>query len=83
MDIINIKNAMLDMSSSELAEIEDCLQEIKSMKVSINIQVGQNVWVVQKTKRTSGVVVKINQKKAQINMRGGIYNVPFGMIEAA
>ena len=52
MDIIKIKNEMLDMSPSELAEIEDCLQEIKSMKVSINIQVGQNVWVVQKTKRT-------------------------------
>ena len=29
------------------------------------------------------LVEKINQKKAQVRMRGPIYNVPFSMIEAA
>ena len=42
-----------------------------------------NVFVVQKTKRTAGIIEKINQKKAQVRMRGSIYNVPFSMIEAA
>jgi len=36
---------------------------------------------VQKTKRTQGVVEKVNIKKAVVNMRGGRYNVPLSMLE--
>jgi FKBP-type peptidyl-prolyl cis-trans isomerase 2 len=45
--------------------------------------VGSKVWVVQKTKRTAGVITKMNIKKAIVDMNGMLYNVPFSMLELA
>ena len=42
---------------------------------------GDTVWVVQKTKRTPGVITKMNRKKALVEMNGMLYNVPFSMLE--
>ena len=53
------------------------------MKAKSAIIVGGNVFVVQKTKKTPGVVEKINQTRAIVNMKGRSYNVPFSMLEAA
>ena len=53
------------------------------MKAKSALSVGSNVFVVQKTKKTPGVIEKINQKKALVRMRGTVYNVPFSMLEAA
>jgi len=50
-------------------------------KASINV--GDNVFVVQKTKRTPGVVQKVNIKKAIVLMNGSRYNVPLSMLEVA
>ena len=47
------------------------------------LNVGDNVWVVQKTKRTAGVIEKVNIKRAIVNMQGSNYNVPLSMIEVA
>ena len=64
------------------------LNELRSFIVSVSvsnakrsISVGDNVWIVQKTKREQGVVVKVNIKKAIVEMRGGRYNVPLSMLE--
>jgi len=43
--------------------------------------VGADVYVVQKTKRTPGVVKKVNRTRAIVEMKGRRYNVPFSMIE--
>ena len=66
----------------------DQLNDLRSFIVSVSVSnakssitVGSNVWVVQKTKRTPGVVTKVNIKKAQVDMRGSIYNVPLSMLE--
>ena len=48
-----------------------------------SISVGDDVFVVQKTKRTPGVVKKVNIKRAVVDMQGGSYNVPLSMIEVA
>ena len=83
MELTNIKQAMLALDTADLNDIIDLAHELKTLKGRTNLKVGQDVWVVQKTKRTAGIVEKINQKKAQVRMRGSIYNVPFAMIEAA
>ena len=64
------------------------LNELRSFIVSVSvsnakrsISVGDNVWIMQKTKREQGVVVKVNIKKAIVEMRGGRYNVPLSMLE--
>ena len=44
---------------------------------------GANVWIVQKTKRTPGVVLKVNKTRCKVEMQGSIYNVPMSMLEMA
>jgi len=83
MELTDIKQAMLALDTDDLNEIIDLAHDLKTLKGRTNLKVGQDVWVVQKTKRTAGIIEKINQKKAQVRMLGGIYNVPFAMIEAA
>ncbi len=88
MDLDDIRQAMLTLDTADLNDIIYLAHELKTLKGRISLKVGQDVWVVQtyitgNTKRTAGIVEKINQKKAQVRMRGSIYNVPFAMIEAA
>ena len=83
MELTDIRQAMLALDTADLNEIIDLAHELKTLKGRVSLKVGQDVWVVQKTKRTAGIIEKVNQKKAQVRMRGSIYNVPFGMIEAA
>jgi len=83
MVLTDIRQAMLALDAADLNEIIDLAHELKTLKGRVSLKVGQNVWVVQKTKRTAGIIEKVNQKKAQVRMRGSIYNVPFAMIEAA
>ena len=83
MDLDDIRQAMLALDTADLNEIIDLAHDLKTFKCRVSLKVGQNVFVVQKTKRTAGIIEKINQKKAQVRMRGSIYNVPFSMIEAA
>ena len=45
--------------------------------------VGSKVNVVQKTKKTPGVITKMLVKKALVDMKGRTYRVPFAMLELA
>ena len=45
------------------------------------MSVGSKVYVVQKTKKTAGVITKMNPKKALVKMSGMIYRVPYTMLE--
>ena len=68
----------------DLYQLNDLRSFIVSVSVSNakrSISVGDSVWIVQKTKREQGVVVKVNIKKAVVEMRGGRYNVPLSMLE--
>jgi len=42
-----------------------------------------NVFIVQKTKKTPGVITKIMQSKCLVDLSGRIYRVPMSMLEAA
>ena len=83
MELTDIRQAMLALDTADLNEIIDLAHDLKTLKGRVSLKVGQNVWVVQKTKRTAGIIEKVNLKKAQVRMCGSIYNVPFAMIEAA
>ena len=73
----------MGLSVSELGQVSRMIDSIKTLKSKSSLFVGQNVFVVQKTKKTPGVVEKINQTRAIVNMKGRSYNVPFSMLEAA
>ena len=70
-----------NFSNSELSDLISFVQGVKTRQFKASISVGDSVWVVQKTKRTPGIVESIKIKKAIVNMRGSRYNVPLSMIE--
>jgi len=77
MELTDIRQAMLALDTADLNEIIDLAHDLKTVMNRASLKIGQNVWVVQKTKRTAGIIEKVNLKKAQVRMRGSIYNVPF------
>ena len=78
-----VTDQLMGLTISELTQVQSLIQEVKTMKAKSALTVGANVFVVQKTKKTPGVIQKINQKKALVKMRGTLYNVPFTMLEVA
>jgi hypothetical protein len=84
MTLIEIKQAVKNgnFSLTELNELGAFLNSVKTLNAKSSIQVGDQVYVVQKTKRTLGEVVKVNVKKAIVELPQGRYNVPLSMIES-
>jgi hypothetical protein len=66
---------------AELAELIAYTRAVMTDQAKDSIEVGSNVWVIQKTKRTAGVVTKVNIKKCLVDMKGGSYSVPLSMLE--
>ena len=83
MTVKKITNQLMGLSITELNQIQKLISDIKVMKAKSGINVGDRVYVVQKTKKTPGVIEKINQTRAIVNMKGRSYDVPFSMLEAA
>ena len=80
----NLKDYIRNINSlSELNELTSFINGCKTMLGKTSISVGSKVWVVQKTKRTAGVITKMNIKKALVDMSGMVYRVPFSMLELA
>ena len=78
-----VTDQLMGLTISELTQVQSLIQEVKTMKAKSALTVGADVFVVQKTKKTPGVVEKINQTRAIVKMKGRSYNVPFSMLEAA
>ena len=78
-----VTDQLMGLTLSELTQVQSLIQEVKTMKAKAALTVGADVFVVQKTKKTPGVIEKINQTRAIVNMKGRSYNVPFSMLEAA
>jgi|TARA_B110000881_G_C18421991_1_gene436432 hypothetical protein len=72
-----------NFTTTELNHLIAFIQGVRTNQAKRSIAVGDNVFVVQKTKRTAGVVLEIKIKKAIVKMNGGRYNVPLGMLESA
>jgi hypothetical protein len=85
MKLLEIKKAIQlgDFSLTELNELTTWVNSVKTQNAKAEISVGDQVYVVQKTKRTKGIVEKVNVKKAIVTLPEGRYNVPLSMIEAA
>ena len=82
--MLNLKNEIRKLSSlSELNELTSFINDCKTMLGKSALSVGSKVNVVQKTKKTSGVITKMMVKKALVDMKGRIYRVPFAMLELA
>ena len=72
-----------NFSTSDLQSLISFTRTVMETQTKATLNVGDDVWVVQKTKRTAGVIKKVNIKRAIVEMQGSSYNVPLSMIEAA
>jgi len=80
--MVVIKEQIRGLNSlAELNELSQYINQCKTMLGKTSLSVGSDVYVVQKTKRTPGVIKKINQTRAVVDMNGRSYNVPFSMLE--
>ena len=81
-----LKQSLLKEISSidnleDLMVLGDFVMKTRNSLGKNTLMNGDTVWVVQKTKRTPGVITKMNRKKALVEMNGMLYNVPFSMLE--
>ena len=77
-----IKNKIRKLDNlSDLNELSAFINDCKVMLGRATLSVGDEVYVVQKTKKTAGVITKMNIKKALVDMNGIVYRVPFSMLE--
>ena len=83
MNLLKIKQEIRNggFDHGELAELIAYTRSVMTDQAKDSIQVGSNVWVIQKTKRTPGVVTKVNIKKCLVDMKGRSYSVPLSMLE--
>ena len=81
--MINIKSEIRKIDSlTKLNELDRFIKDCKVHLGKTTLGEGMEVWVVQKTKRTPGIITKMNIKKAVVLMNDMKYNVPFSMLEA-
>ena len=78
-----IKTGIQQLSLTELNELSAFINDCKILSAKATLKVGQKVNVVQKTKKTPGVITKIMQSRCLVDMLGRIYRVPMRMLEAA
>ena len=65
-----IKAGIQQLSLTELNELSSFISDVKVMNAKSSLSVGQKVFVVQKTKKTPGVITKINQSWCVVDMLG-------------
>jgi len=71
------------MSIAQLNDTKAMIDVLIKSKVKNEMKVGTKVFVVQKTKKTPGVITKIMNSKCLVDLSGRIYRVPMTMLEVA
>ena len=85
MNMSDIKKQVMrgNFTTSDLQSRISYTRTVMETQTKASLSVGDHVFVVQKTKRTPGVVTKIARTKAVVKMSQGNYRVPLAMIEVA
>ena len=82
-DMKSFNQQLFSMDIEDLKLTKDLITDIIKNKIKSTLKVGMNVFIVQKTKKTPGVITKINQKKCLVKSGMTTYQVPMSMLEAA
>ena len=76
-------NELNNLSIAKLQDTKVLIDTIVQNKIKREFKVGTKVNVVQKTKKTPGVITKIMSTKCLVDLNGRIYRVSMSMLEAA
>jgi|TARA_B110000971_G_scaffold173901_1_gene178933 FKBP-type peptidyl-prolyl cis-trans isomerase 2 len=80
--MITIKD-LNELSITQLQDTKVLIDTLVQNKIKREFKIGMQVNVVQKTKKTLGVVTKIMSTKCLVDLNGRIYRVSMSMLEAA
>jgi hypothetical protein len=80
---IPVIKMLTDMNINQLNDTKTMIDSLIKSKVRNEMKVGTKVLVVQKTKKTPGVITKIMNSKCLVDLSGRIYRVPMTMLEVA
>jgi hypothetical protein len=72
-----------NFSNAELSSLISNINSIKASNAKMSLSEGMACFVIQKTKRTPGTIIKVNKSRCVVDMKGRHYNVPMAMLEAA
>ena len=79
----SMRKEIMGMDLSELNSLIDFIRDVQVMNAKSSLKVGQKVYVVQKTKRELGTLIKIKQSRCTVEIGNRRYSVPMVMLEAA
>lgn len=80
---ITMMEQLDSMSVTQLKNTKDIIDVMIKNKVKNEMKVGMNVNVVQKTKKTPGIITKIMNTRCLVKIEDMTYRVPMSMLEAA
>jgi len=80
---VTIIKSLNEMSITQLNDTKAMIDTLIKQKVRSEMTVGTKVNVVQKTKKTPGVITKIMNTKCLVDLSGRVYRVPMTMLEVA
>ena len=71
--VSEIKNSIMNggFSLTQLNGLVSFIHQVQVLAAKSSIAVGDEVYLVQKTKRTLGTVIKVNTKKAIVKLPQG------------
>ena len=78
--MITIKD-LNELSITQLQDTKVLIDTLVQNKIKREFKIGTKVNVVQKTKKTPGVITKIMQSRCLVKMRDMTYRVPMTMLE--
>ena len=81
--LTEINKQLSSLNVEDLNITKDYITDLIKTKVKSMMRVGMKVNVVQKTKKTPGVITKIMNARCLVDLNGRIYRVSMSMLEAA
>ena len=69
------------MTVAQLKDTKALVSLLITNKLKRELLVGAEVYIVQKTKKTPGIITKIMQSRCLVKMRDMTYRVPMTMLE--
>ena len=76
-----ISDQLWALPVSDLNKVKNSISEIILTKIKNSLSIGDEVYIVQKSKKDEGIVEKINKSRALVKIGHTCYHVPFTMIE--
>ena len=81
--LTELNKQLSSLNVEDLNITKDYIIDLIEAKIKSTLKVGSKVNIVQKTKKTPGVITKIMNSKCLVDLYGKIYRVPMTMLEVA